>query len=378
MRPFLVGRQNGESLKFEFLEHQMIKVFLSFFCSFFCITAIANESDWNKAFNIIWESRWQQSGIPMTAVRWPPESKSIKFSINKSASSSNANRSREAINTIAKLLDWQSIEVEEGDANAQIEITIRQYTVDEMRQMACHAQASWKNFLYTKQKLSLNEQYAYKCVLHELMHAFGFPGHPQGDTVLSYFEGNQSRLKPMDEFLLQTWYSKDIKVGVSPFITANQLTMQWVLQKVPQASQEAAAAAQIRWFQSMIKTMEDFALNNGEPPTVLYRSGRISEEGKRLGRLNIQGMLGAAYLNGWALERDTAKAGKLLLAGAQGGNTSAAGIIAKWINASTWNAQEVKPICLWLSNTPAATSKISEADHTAALEGIACKQALAP
>ena len=219
---------------------------------------------------------------------------------------------------------------------------------------------------------------AYRCVLHELMHAFGFPGHPQGDTVLSYFEGNQSSLKPMDEFLLKAWYSKDIKVGVSPFITANELTMQWVLQKVPQASQEAAAAAQIRWFQNMVKTMEEFAFGKGEPPTVLYRSGRISDEGIRFGRLNIQGMLGAAYLNGWAMERDTSKAGKLLLAGAQGGNASAAGIITRWINASTWNAQEVKPICQWLAATPAATAKISEADHTAALEGTACKQALSP
>lgn len=349
---------------------------LILWCSLLFNSAWAQESEWNKAFNVIWESRWQQTGIPMGAVRWHSESKSIKFSINKAASSSNANRSREAINVITKVLDWKAIEVDEGSPDAQIEITIRQYKEDELRYAVCHASPTWQNWLYTKQKLSLSEQHAYRCVLHELMHAFGFPGHPQGDTVLSYFEGNQSSLKPMDEFLLKAWYSNDIKVGVSPFITVNELTQQWVLKHVPVDQQAQAAAAQTRWLHNMIKTMEDFALNKGEPPTILYRSGRLSEEGVRAGRANMQGMLGAAYLNGWTIDKDLPKAAGLLLMGAQAGNSGAAGILARQLKANTWQNAEAKPLCEWLSNTSAAASKINADVHKAALQSNTCKSAL--
>jgi hypothetical protein len=344
--------------------------------SFLCSSAWAQESEWNRAFNIIWESRWQQTGIPMPAVRWPSESKTIKFSINKAASSSNANRARESLGVITKVLDWKAIEVDEDSTDAQIEITIRPYKDDELRSSACHAAPAWQNFLYTKQKLSLSEQYAYRCVLHELMHAFGFPGHPQGDTVLSYFQGNQSSLKPMDEFLLKTWYSNDIKMGVSPFITVNELAKQWVIQNVPQAQQEAAAAVQTQWHRNLMKTMEDFANGKGEPPAILYRSGRISEEGIRLGRTNIQGMLGAAYLNGWTIDKDTAKAARLLLIGAQAGNPGAAGILARQLKANTWGEEEARPLCQWLHTTPQAITKIASADQQAALDSSMCKQIL--
>jgi hypothetical protein len=350
----------------------MIKAVI-FICSLFLTSAWAQESEWNKAFNIIWESRWQETGIPMTAVRWPHESKSIKFSINKTASSSNANRTREAIGVITQVLDWKATEVDEGSADAQIEITIRQFSPEEMTK-PCYASGSWRSFLYTKQKLTLSEQVAYRCVLHELMHAFGFPGHPQGDTVLSYFEGNRSGLKPMDVFLLQAWYSDSIKPGVSPFITVNDLTRLWVNKQVPQDQLAKALEAQQRWYQGILKSMEEFALGKGEPPTILFRSGRLSDDGVRFGRANMQGMLGAAYLNGWTLERDLPKAARLLLMGAQAGNSGAAGILARQLKMDTWQITEAKPMCAWLNATSVTASKISADDHKAALESNSCKQ----
>jgi hypothetical protein len=356
----------------------MKKMIVIFAMSLFSMAAWAQESDWIKSFNVIWESRWQQSGYPLAAVRWPMQEKTIKFSINKTASSSNAQRAREALDTITQVLEWKAIEVPEGAEEAQIEFTIRTYTVDELRQSTCIAMPQWRNWLYTKVRVTLSEQYAYRCVLHELMHAFGFPGHPQGDTVLSYFQGNQSSLKPMDIFLLKTWYSDAIKVGVSPFITVNELTQQWVLKNVPGDQQHKAAEAQKRWYQATMANMENFALGKGEPPTILYRSGRLSEEGARVGRSNIQGMLGAAYLNGWTIERDLPKAARLLLMGAQAGNSGAADILAKQLKSDTWPADDAKPLCQWLNATPAATTKLATADQQAALESSVCKQTLTP
>jgi hypothetical protein len=354
----------------------MKRIIVLFIAGLCALGASAQESDWVKSFNVIWESRWQQSGYPLGAIRWPMQEKTIKYSINKAASSTNANRAREALETISKVLEWKAIEVPEGSEEAQIEFTIRNYSVDELRQQVCVAFSQSRNGLYTKVRVNLSEQYAYKCVLHELMHAFGFPGHPQGDTVLSYFEGNQSSLKPIDVFLLKTWYSDAVKVNVSPFITVNELTLQWVLKSVSTDQQDEAAKAQKRWYQATIATMENFALGLGEPPTILYRSGRLSEEGVRLGRANIQGMLGAAYLNGWTLERDLPKAARLLLMGAQAGNTGAAGILARQLKSNTWFAQDAKPLCQWLHATPAATTKLSSPDQQAALESTACQQAL--
>jgi hypothetical protein len=354
---------------------KVIAIFLLSLCS---MATWAQESDWIKSFNVIWESRWHQSGYPLAAVRWPTQDKTIKYSINKLASSSNANRAREALELITNVLEWKAIEVPEGSEEAQIEFTIRTYTVDELRQSICIAMPQWRNWLYTKVRITLSEQYAYNCVLHELMHAFGYPGHPQGDTVLSYFEGNQRRLKPMDVFLLKTWYSDAIKVGVSPFITANELTQQWVLKNVSADQQDKAAQAQKRWYQATISTMENFALGKGEPPTILYRSGRLSEEGARIGRANIQGMLGAAYLNGWTLERDLPKAARLLLVSAQAGNSGAAGILARQLKSDIWLLEDAKPMCQWLHTTPAATTKIAAADQQAALESSVCKQSLTP
>jgi TPR repeat protein len=342
------------------------------------ICAFAQESEWNKAFNIIWESRWQQNGVLLPAARWPSDSKSIKFSINKAASSSNANRAREALKIITQVLAWQAIEVEEGHPDTQIEFTIRQYQVDELRQFVCHARPSFKDGYYTKMQVMLSEQYAYQCVLHELMHAFGFPGHPQGETVLSYFEGNRSRLKPMDEFLLQAWYSDRIKVNTLPFTTIHELTQIWIEKTVATDLQEQAWKAQQNWYRDMLKRMEDFALNNGEPPTILYRSGLISADGIRFGRANIQGMLGVANLFGLTVNKDISKAARLLLLGAQNGNDGAARILANQLKVSTWQSDDAKPICLWLHATPSVTTKITNADQLSALDSKACKQALAP
>lgn len=352
---------------------------LIFFCSLLFTSAWAQEGEWNKAFNVIWESRWQQSGYPLAAVRFPMESKTIKFSINKAAStSSNAQRAREAIDVVTKVLDWKAIEVEEGSTEAQIEIIIRRYTDEEMRSMPCVTFPAWRNGLYTKQRIHLSEQFAYRCALHELMHAFGFPGHPQGDTVLSYFEGNFSSLKPMDVFLLQAWYSDAVKPGESPFLTVNNLILLWVQKKVAVDQQPQALESQKRWYLSMLKSMNDFASGHGEPPTILYRSGRLNDDGIKRGRANIQGMLGAAYLNGWAVEKDSAKAAKLLLTAAQAGNDGAAGIIARRLLNDAWDAEQAKPLCQWLQATPAASSKIPSQDQQAALDSALCKKVLTP
>jgi TPR repeat protein len=122
--------------------------------------------------------------------------------------------------------------------------------------------------------------------------------------------------------------------------------------------------------------MEDYALNQGEPPAILYRSGRISEEGIRVGRLNIQGMLGFLYVSGLTLEKDLAKAALFLLAAAQGGNGTASNALANHLSIGSWPAEQAAPLCRFLHQTPAQTTRINAVNLKAALESDTCKAVL--
>lgn len=333
----------------------------------------ASERDWQRTFDTMWETRWHQSGVPIGSARWPNSDKTIRFNINSGASSSNANRAREAMNTVAKVLDWKALEVPSGDATAQIEFNIRTYSNEELSQATCHASPQMANWLFSKQRLSISEQWGYKCILHELMHAFGFPGHPQGDTVLSYFQGNQNSLLPLDQFLLKAWYSDAIKPGESPFVTIRTLNRLWITQHVSEVERDKATAFEQVWFSRMVQGMESYALAKGEPPTILYRSGRISEEGIRQGRLNIQGMLGFLYVNGLTVDKDLPKAARLLLAAAQGGNGSVSNILATQLTTGSWPSEQAAPLCEFFHKTPAQTSRVNSVNLKAALESETCK-----
>jgi hypothetical protein len=363
-----------------FFMHAAAKRVFLLMCCFGSVAVHAQPADWTAAFELIWESRWQQSGYPMSAVRWPTHEKTIKYSINKeAASSSNARRTREAIDLIAQTIEWKAVELEAGDAQVQLEITIRHYTQDELRQSICVMNPTWRNWEFSKVRVTLSEQFAYQCVLHELMHAFGFPGHPKGETVLSYFQGNQSRLKPMDVFLLSAWYSDSIKTGESPFLSLDKLTKLWIDKHVPSEQREQALDVQKKWIMQTLQSMENFANSQGEPPTILYRSGRINEAGVRIGRSNMQGMLGAAYLNGWIVEKQLAKAAKLLLLGAQNGNSGAATIIARQVNiGGVLTGEDAKPLCQWLDQSPQARELVNLGLRQAAVASETCKTLLAP
>jgi hypothetical protein len=308
------------------------------------------DREWSRTFDIIWESRWHQSGHLLPATRWPIQHKSIKYSINSGASSGNAQRARLALRKITDLIGWEAIEVPDSSPEAQIQFNIRTYTDQELRVSTCRAQGERKGAMYVKQVLDMSEQHTYRCVLHELMHAFGFPGHPQGNTVLSYFEGNQLNLKPIDEFLLKAWYSDTITLDDSPLLSVLELNRLWVIQHVPADQQSAAVQSLQRWQATTFGELEKFALGKGEPPAVLYRSGRLTTEGLRLGRSYIQQILGLDHLRGVILERDAHKAFELLLLSAKNENRSALSILMREAEKQVWQRPQVQTLCEWMVN----------------------------
>ncbi len=346
---------------------------LSFFLLCTALGSHAQPNTWTRAIDVMWETRWQQSGVLLAAVRWPlTGDRTLKYSVNPAASSANAARVHDAMRLVTGLSGFTPREVAPGSDEVQIHFDIRDFTPEELRQAPCFAQMSWKSSVYTKGRVVLNERSAYRCVLHELMHAMGFPGHPQGDTVLSYFEGNQLALKPIDEFLLKAWYSDAIKPGMSALVATRALNQRWIEQNVAEADQGRARIAEQAWFDSVIASLEAFSFGKGEPPTVLYRSGRLSTQGLTAGLANVQGVLGFAYLNGQSVPRDTAKAAALLLLSAKNGTGNDGGILARMLVGGVWTGATATPLCEWLRDSPKSQTGANDADIERALKSPAC------
>jgi hypothetical protein len=322
--------------------------------------AQAQERNWRQTFDTFWESRWQQSGLPINAIKWPDKDKKITFSINASASRSNAKRAREAITEVASVIGWTAVELPADSKEAQVQFLIRTFDNEELRQFICWVNPDWDKWLYTQSIVTIAEQGAYYCLLHEMMHVFGYPGHPKGDTVLSYFESNRFSLSALDRFMLKAWYSDDIKPGASPMLAVRALNRLWIEQQVPQDQRADARKAEQVWYDELIKVLDGFALGKGEPPTILYRSGLLSEEGKRNGRRILQGLLGHDYLHGSTVPKNLNKASELLLANAKGGNLNAGNFLAYSLANDAWDASSAKPLCEWLRDTPLSDSRITE------------------
>lgn len=337
----------------------------------------AQQDEWTRAFDVVWETRWQQSGVLQVAVRWPTEGdRALTYSINAKASKANADRAHDAIRLVTSVIGFAAREVAPDSGDAQIHFDIREFTPEELRQATCFMRPSIKSFVFTKAQIFLSDRFAYRCVLHELMHAMGFPGHPQGDTVLSYFEGNQLALKPIDAFMLKAWYSDAIKPGMSALNATRTLNRLWIDLNVADVDRAKARAAEQAWFDKMIASLEAFAFGKGEPPTVLYRSGRLSPQGLAIGLTVVQATLSSEYFLGVVLPVDVEKALSLLLLVARGGNANVGGLIARTLaqGALAANAfSAVRPLCDWLRHTPATQSGVSEADLALAMNSRSCK-----
>lgn len=353
----------------------MMRIFISCLLCTFASNAYAapNLAD---AFDIFWEMQWQQSGAPVNARKWDlSKERRLIYSINSNASKATANYVQEALAAVGAASEIEFIQTEEKDEKVQIEFLAKRYSDDELRSMPCSANTPYKNWFFYRTKVSLSEQQAYRCTLHEMMHVMGLSGHPVGSTVLTYFGGNRLKLSEIDLFILKYWHTDLISPGMNIFSVVKTLNQQWIREKVPAQELSAAIESERIWFAKTITQMNTFADNidgKGEPPQILYRSGRLSDAGLKSSQLFIQGMLGVAYLEGYGAEKDPVRASGLLLRGSEGGSAGAISALVRGLLNNKFTKPQHLALCTWVRTTPLANG-LTQILRDEALASQACR-----
>jgi hypothetical protein len=328
-------------------------VSLSLALALWMLASSARAANYTSSFNVFWELHWQQNGQLTAFRRWPKTpSKTLSYSFNLEANPANRARTLEALQTIATTIGWKLQELPEGGAKAQIEFVLRDFSGDEARQHVCFAKPSWKSGNLTKVRIELSERWAFNCALHEIMHAFGIAGHPSGQTVLSYFNANGQSLTDTDVFILQAWYSDELSAGMSPLQVTRVINQRWIREHVPPAEQAAARRAEDEWFAKTLAQLEAYARGTGEPPTVLFRSGGLTDEGRRMGLAQVQTMLGWTYLAAAGVRFDADKASDYLFWASESGHPGAAGLFVKELTQGKLQNKARKKVCEWARAVP--------------------------
>lgn len=141
------------------------------------------------------------------------------------------------------------------------------------------------------------------CIVHELMHAFGFPGHPHDlDSVLSYVM-RRDHLTALDESAIRTLYDRRIRPGLyhlPALILARQALAERFGMPADEASLRGVAAGYL------------------DEATVWLK--RMGERGD----LFAQAQLGNAYWFGHHVAVDAAEARRWWTLAADGGEPNAA------------------------------------------------------
>ena len=148
----------------------------------------------------------------------------------------------------------------------------------------------------------------------------GVRGHPEGNTVLSYFATQVEGLAPLDKAMLRAWYSPRAHGGMTPFemlpIMADELV-------AISPDKKQAAKARDRFLSRTVEEMQSFADGQGDVPMIVKRCGKSTEQGIRYGRMEMSYFLGVAYLQGVSVAKDGAQAMRWLQRAANLGSRGA-------------------------------------------------------
>lgn len=281
-------------------------------------TSLSYGNELDDDLRSLWESLWTQTGYPMPLSRWelqPGAALQFRFT------GFDADRQKEhSLKGVAEVLsaaglafvDISNSPDAEKNAHIHIEYLGPLTTNTELgHQLACAAipKRNQKNLQIESVRILAKDGQAHTCMRHELMHALGVPGHPSGNSILSYFPWRQDQLSAFDKRLLKAWYSPNIHSGKLVFevigpmtkaLSANWSDGSW-------DTYRSLEIKRIKFIQDVINEMESFAIGRGEIPVILKRSGMTSSEAINAAKSEIAYNLGSAYQSGELVTSDITK-----------------------------------------------------------------------
>jgi len=271
---------------------------------------LSHADAFDTGMNSMWEVLWHQSGIPTRLVRW--EQKELKVRIAGVNLAAHKQYTIDALRNVAAEAGLSVVDVsDQPDAARQADVSIEitpntSLSENEPCVTRLHFQTETK---LDSVDMQMRDSEAQRCIYHESMHVMGVRGHPEGETVLSYFTSHVDSLLPLDKAMLHAWYSPRTRGGMTPFevlpILADELVA--ILPDKQQAQQ-----SRDRFFVRTVDEMQAFADGRGDVPMIVKRSGKCTPDGVRLGRMEMSYFLGIAYQEGATVRQDTAQAQRWL------------------------------------------------------------------
>ncbi len=281
--------------------------------------AMAQTSPFEKGLNTMWEVLWHQSGTATRLVRWEQDIKVRAFGGGAQARQDSVQTLREvaAVGGV-KVIDVSSSPDAARMANVSIEIVPDAALSEDQ---PCETRLNFRTeAALDSVALQMRASDVKRCIYHESMHVMGVRGHPEGSTVLSYFEHHDGGLTGLDKVMLRAWYSPRAKGGMTPFEVMPILADELVAAMPDKAR---ARAERDRFLARIVGEMQAFAEGEGDVPAIVKRSGKSSDLGIRFGRMEMSFFLGVAYQQGVGVAQDVAQASRWLRRAASLGSRSA-------------------------------------------------------
>lgn len=250
--------------------------------------------DADDLMSIAWEGLWNQSGYPAALHKW---NQPLKVGLSGDIDRLNRKYIDEALEEIARAagLEYSVLSPNDNAANVLIEL------VDDSPKLGpttpCSTHFEWDNKGMKKATVTAKKRTVYQCMLHELGHVIGIDGHPYGRTVMTYFN-RRNELSDYDKFIIEARYSPEMKHGTLPFRVLKMIGDRHVASLASGEERTLARQSVDKFMASILHGMEQYAEGKGEPPNVIYRSGRISMQAMETGRITTQYYLGEALMEG--------------------------------------------------------------------------------
>jgi hypothetical protein len=276
--------------------------------------------EFTQGMDTMWEVMWHQSGVPTRLVRWEDDIKVRVTGVNLVA---HKQYTVDALRKVAAEAGVKVIDVSDApdaarQANVSIEITPDTALSENQ---PCETRLDYQTeSRIDSASMQMRASDAARCIYHEAMHVMGVRGHPDGDTVLSYFTGQVEGLQPLDKAMLHAWYSPRIRGGMTPFEVLPVLADELV-KMLPDRQQ--ALQSRDRFFTRTVQEMQAFADGQGDVPLIIKRCGKATGEGIRFGRMEMSYFLGVAYQKGASVAADDAQAKRWLQRAASLGSRTA-------------------------------------------------------